>query len=87
VRPEIIRIATDAAGAGNGGRPGIAWRGVARQRIFRGARNLYTVETGAHGGGLAALRVTVDAPPDQTVALGSAVTLTVDAAQTWAVRD
>ena len=74
VRPEIIRIGGDGAGAG------ITWRGVARQRIFRGARNVYTIEIGA-------LRVTVDAPPDQAVAPGSAVTLTVDASQTWAVRD
>src|SRR5205085_82168 len=51
VRPEIIRI------GGDGSHAGIAWRGTARQRIYRGARNVYTVEVGA-------LRVTVDAPPD-----------------------
>jgi iron(III) transport system ATP-binding protein len=99
VRPEIVRIAGDEAGSESAragsrsegvspdaGRAGIAWRGVARQRIFRGARNLYAVDVGAEDGP-GALRVTVDAPPDQVVAPGSAVTLTVDAAQTWAVRD
>ncbi len=50
-----------------------------RQRFFRGARNLYTVEIGPH-------RLTVDAPPDQAVAAGGAVTLSVDSAHTWAVR-
>jgi iron(III) transport system ATP-binding protein len=87
VRPEIVRITTDAARAMDDGRPGIGWRGVARQRIFRGSRNLYTMEIGALGAGLGTLRVTIDAPPDQAVAAGSTVTLTVDAAQTWAVRD
>jgi len=74
VRPEVIRVA--------GARPpaGIVWAGVVRQRIFHGARSVYTIEVGS-------LRLTVDAPPDQTVTTGSAVTLSVDAAQTWAVRD
>jgi len=72
VRPEIIRL--------DGERPsaGIVWTGVVRQRIFHGARNLYTVEAGA-------VCLTVDAAPDQTVAPGTAVALTVDARHTWAV--
>jgi iron(III) transport system ATP-binding protein len=74
VRPEIIRL------GGEPPRAGIVWAGVVRQRIFHGARNLYTVETGS-------LRLTVDAPPDQTVAPGSEVTATADAAHTWAVRE
>jgi iron(III) transport system ATP-binding protein len=73
VRPEVIQL-----GARPG--PGLAWTGVVRQRFFRGTRNVYTIEAGAH-------RFSVDAAPDQTLAPGSAVTLSVDAAQTWAVRD
>jgi iron(III) transport system ATP-binding protein len=75
VRPEVIRFtSTDRAPS-----PGIAWTGVVRQRIFRGARNLYTVESGP-------LRMTVDAAPDQSIAAGSTVTLSVDSAHTWTVR-
>ena len=72
VRPEVIQF---------GGRPetGIVWTGTVRQRFFRGARNVYTVEVGPH-------RFSVDAPPDQTVAPGTDLTLSVDAAHTWAVR-
>jgi ABC-type Fe3+/spermidine/putrescine transport system ATPase subunit len=73
VRPEVIQL-------GGRHRPGLAWTGVVRQRFFRGTRNVYTIEAGAH-------RFSVDAASDQTLALGSAVTLSVDAAQTWAVRD
>ena len=75
VRPEIVRIGGAASRAS-----AIVWTGVVRQRIFRGTRNLYTVEIGA-------LRVTVEAPPDQTVTPNSVVTLNVDSAHTWAVRD
>ena len=73
VRPESIQLE---------GRPGkgIAWTGIVRQRFFRGARNVYTIEAGGH-------RFGVDAAPDQVVVPGSAITLRVDAAQTWAVRD
>ncbi len=72
VRPEVIQF---------GGRPetGIVWTGTVRQRFFRGARNVYTVEVGPH-------RFSVDAPPDQTVAPGTDLTLSVDAAHTWTVR-
>ena len=72
VRPEVIQF---------GGRPGpgIAWTGVVQQRFFRGTRNVYMVQAGSH-------RFSVDAAPDQPVPPGSAVTLSVDAAQTWAVR-
>ena len=73
VRPEIIRV------GGERPRTGIVWTGVVRQRIFHGARNLYTVESGA-------LRLSVDAPPDVAVATSSAVTLSVDSAHTWAVE-
>ena len=73
VRPEVIQL------RGRHG-PGLAWTGVVRQRFFRGTRNVYTIEAGAH-------RFSVDAASDQTLAPGSAVTLSVDAAQTWAVRD
>jgi iron(III) transport system ATP-binding protein len=76
VRPEVVRFSSARPSPG----PGISWTGVVRQRIFRGARNLYTVETGA-------LPMTVDAPPDQAMAVGSAVALTVDRAHAWAVRD
>jgi iron(III) transport system ATP-binding protein len=72
-RPELIQL---------GGPPpamGIAWRGVVRQRFFRGTRNLYTVEAGGH-------RLSVDAPPEKTLAPGAEVTLGVEAAHTWAVR-
>jgi iron(III) transport system ATP-binding protein len=73
VRPEAIQL---------GGRPGtgIAWTGVVRQRFFRGTRNVYTIEAGPH-------RFGVDAPPDAVVAPGSTITLSVNAAQTWTVRD
>ena len=72
VRPEVIQL-------GERSGPGIAWTGLVRQRFFRGARNVYMIEVGPH-------RFSVDAAPDQTLAPGSAVTLSVDAAQTWAVR-
>jgi iron(III) transport system ATP-binding protein len=72
VRPEAIQL-------GERPGPGIAWTGLVRQRFFRGARNVYMIEVGPH-------RFSVDAAPDQTLAPGSAVTLSVDAAQTWAVR-
>ncbi len=81
VRPEIVRIG--ASGSAHGA--GIAWRGVVRQRIFRGSRNLYGVDVDAPGA--STLRITVDAAPDHVIAPGTAITLTVDAAQTWAVRD
>jgi iron(III) transport system ATP-binding protein len=73
VRPEAVQL---------GRRPGIgiAWTGVVRQRFFRGARNVYTIEVGGH-------RFGVDAAPDEVVAPGREITLSVDAAQTWAVRD
>jgi iron(III) transport system ATP-binding protein len=74
VRPEVVRFGTLSATGG------VIWTGVVRQRIFHGARNVYIVEVGT-------LRVTVDAPPDQTVGIGSEVTLSVDAAHAWAVRD
>jgi iron(III) transport system ATP-binding protein len=72
VRPEAIQF---------GGPPetGIAWRGVVRQRFFRGTRNLYTIQIGPQS-------VSVDAPPDHPVAPGTDVSLSVDAAHTWAVR-
>jgi iron(III) transport system ATP-binding protein len=72
VRPEVIQF---------GGRPetGIVWKGTVRQRFFRGTRNVYTVEVGPH-------RFSVDAPPDQTVPPGTDLTLSVDAARTWALR-
>jgi iron(III) transport system ATP-binding protein len=72
VRPEVLQF---------GARPaaGIAWKGVVRQRFFRGTRNVYMVEAGAH-------RFTVDAPPDQAVPPSTEITLSVDAAHTWAVR-
>lgn len=72
VRPEVVQF---------GGRPevGIEWQGVVRQRFFRGTRNLYAVDVGVH-------RFSVDAPPDQAVAPGTAVALSVDAAHTWVVR-
>jgi iron(III) transport system ATP-binding protein len=73
VRPEAIHF---------GGRPetGIAWRGVVRQRFFRGTRNLYTVQVGV-------LTLSVDAPPDPAVSPGTDVALSVAAAHTWVVRD
>jgi iron(III) transport system ATP-binding protein len=72
VRPEVIQF---------GGRPetGITWKGTVRQRFFRGTRNVYTVEVGSH-------LFSVDAPPDQTVAPGTDLALSVEAAYTWAVR-
>ena len=74
VRPEVIRL------GGAGIQPGITWTGVVRQRIFRGARSVYVIEAGP-------LRLTVDAGPDEAVAPGREVTLTVDASHTWSVRE
>jgi iron(III) transport system ATP-binding protein len=74
VRPEAIQL-----GRAGGSTPGIAWTGIVRQRFFRGTRHLYTLQVGAR-------TVSVDAPPDQAVAPGATVTLTVDARHTWAVR-
>jgi ABC-type sugar transport system ATPase subunit len=77
IRPEVVRIGRAVAA-----RPeaGIVWRGVVRQRFFRGTRNLYTVDA-------AGIRLTVDAPPDHPLAPGAEVALDVDAAHTWVVRD
>jgi iron(III) transport system ATP-binding protein len=74
VRPEMIRLGPDRS------TPGMTWTGAVRQRIFRGARNVYVVECGP-------LVLTVEAPPDQAVAADAKVTLGVDAAHVWAVRD
>jgi iron(III) transport system ATP-binding protein len=73
VRPEVIQL---------GGRPpqtGITWRGVVRQRFFRGTRNVYTIAAAGH-------RFTVDAPPDHPLPPGAEVVLAADAASTWIVR-
>jgi len=75
VRPEAIQLGRATMGS----TPGIAWTGIVRQRFFRGTRNLYTLQVGAR-------TVSVDAPPDQAVAPGATVTLTVEALHTWAVR-
>ena len=77
VRPEVIRLLRFGAPRP---RPGLAWQGIVRQRFFRGTRNLYTIDVGAQ-------RFQVDAPPDQSFAAGAVVSLTVDAAHTWAVRE
>jgi iron(III) transport system ATP-binding protein len=74
VRPEIVRVGPEPRGAG------IVWNGVVRQRIFRGSRNLYTVEAGS-------LHVTVDAPPDLSLVPGSEARLVVDAAHVWCVKE
>ena len=73
-RPEMVRIGSE----GDAG-PGIAWRGVVRQRFFRGSRQVYAVAVGS-------LAFTVDAPPDQAVAPGTPVSLRIDAAHAWAIR-
>jgi iron(III) transport system ATP-binding protein len=73
-RPEVIRL---------GGPPsasGVAWRGVVRQRFFRGTRNLYTIEVGGQ-------RLSVEAPPEKALAVGAEVTLGLEAEHTWAVRE
>jgi iron(III) transport system ATP-binding protein len=72
-RPEVIQLGGPPPAAG------ITWRGVVRQRFFRGARNLYTIEAGGH-------RISVDAPPEKTLAPGAEVGLGVDAVHAWAVR-
>jgi len=77
VRPEAIRLTRGAAARTAAG---MAWSGIVRQRFFRGTRNVYTVEAGAH-------LFSVDAPPDQPFAPGTPVALAVDAARTWAVRE
>jgi iron(III) transport system ATP-binding protein len=73
VRPEVVQMGERIATAG------ITWRGIVRRRFFRGSRHIYMVEAGA-------LRLSVDAPPDQPVAPATEVALTVDARHTWAVR-
>jgi iron(III) transport system ATP-binding protein len=90
VRLEVIRFGATAHDRGvaaghegglvRGAERGLAWKGVVRQRIFHGARNVYVVEAGR-------VQLTVDAAPDQTVPPGAAVSLCVDPAHTWAVRD
>jgi hypothetical protein len=72
VRPEVIQL-------GGRSETGIAWRGVVRQRFFRGTRNVYAIDVGPH-------RFNVDAPPDQAVTPGTELTLSVDVAHTWTVR-
>ena len=77
VRPEVIRFRTPE---GKQPRPGISWRGVIRQRVFRGARTLSIVD-------VAGRRLSVDAPPGAPLLPDAEVTLDVDAFETWAVRD
>jgi hypothetical protein len=77
VRPEAIQL---GRGASAPPARGLAWTGVVTQRFFRGTRNLYTVEAGVH-------RFSVDAPPDQSFAPGTAVCLTAATSHTWSVRD
>jgi iron(III) transport system ATP-binding protein len=77
VRPEAIQLAREPRAAPG---PGLAWSGAVIQRFFRGTRHLYTVQAAAH-------RFQVDAPPDQSFSPGAAVTLSVAAAHTWAVRE
>jgi iron(III) transport system ATP-binding protein len=72
IRPEIVRFG-ESAGAG------IVWKGTVRQRIFRGARNLYAIDAGA-------VRLSLDAAPDQSFEAGTSVALFADAAHLWAVR-
>jgi iron(III) transport system ATP-binding protein len=79
VRPEVLRFGAPALDGGMATDGGIAWTGVVRQRIFHGARSVYTIDTGT-------LRLTVDAPPDQRVEMDRDITLGVDAAHAWAVR-
>jgi hypothetical protein len=73
-RPEVIQLGGPAPSCG------IAWRGIVRQRFFRGTRNVYTIEAGAQ-------RLSVDAPPEKALAPGAEVTLGIDAEHTWAVRE
>ena len=83
VRPEVIRLGSAAVTSSGTATPagtGVMWTGAVRQRVFRGARNVYVVECGA-------LSLTVEASPDQPIPSGAAITLSVDAAHTWAVRD
>jgi len=77
VRPEALHIAP----AGSHRRDAaITWRGVIRQRKFRGARTVYTVDiAGGH--------IVAEAPPGVAFAVGDEVTLDVDLVHTWAVRD
>ena len=77
VRPEVVQL---GRATGRAPESGIVWSGRVRQRFFRGTRNLYTIAVGAHV-------FSVDAPPDQPFAPGAAVSLGVDPARTWAVRD
>jgi iron(III) transport system ATP-binding protein len=74
VRPEVMRF------GGIPPTPGATWTGAVRQRVFRGARIVYLVESGA-------LEMAVETPPDQSFAPGTPVTLSVDAPHTWAVRE
>jgi iron(III) transport system ATP-binding protein len=75
-RAEVVQIGMGAAAV----EPGITWSGTVRQRLFRGSRNVYTVAVGP-------LLLTVDAAPERPLLPGTAVTLTIPAAHTWAVRD
>ena len=77
VRPEALQIGSGATGRDA---PGIAWSGVVRRRLFRGSRNLYTVEAGS-------CELGVDAAPDRLLVPGARVELFAAAAQTWAVRE
>jgi iron(III) transport system ATP-binding protein len=73
-RPEVIQLGGPAPASG------IAWRGIVRQRFFRGTRNLYTIEAGGQ-------RLSVDAPPEKALATGAEIALGLDAEHTWAVRE
>ena len=78
--PVTVIVRPEASSSASRPATGITWNGTVVQRFFRGARNVYMVEVAAH-------RFTVDAPPDHPRVPGSEVTLSVDAAQTWIVRD
>jgi len=74
VRPEAVQLNRSLPP------PGLEWVGTVTRRFFRGARNLYAIDVGAH-------RLHADAPPDQSLAPGSGVTLAIAAAHAWAVRE
>jgi iron(III) transport system ATP-binding protein len=76
VRPEDVTLAAANASAGAGQ---LAWQGRVVDGVYRGPRRSLTVET-------AGPSFTVECPATRAMAVGEAVTLLVDADNSWALK-
>jgi iron(III) transport system ATP-binding protein len=76
VRPEDVTLGAANAPAATGQ---LAWQGKVVDGVYRGPRRSLTVET-------AGPRFTVESPATRAMAMGEAVTLLIDADNSWALK-